>query len=36
MKLEKIRLDQTSRAQTLEEEAREAEQKASIACLSLD
>ena len=27
MKLEKIRLDQTQRAQTLEEEAREAEQK---------
>ena len=35
MKLEKIRLDQTSRAQTLEEEAREAEQKASAARLSL-
>ncbi|CAK0786952.1 hypothetical protein CVIRNUC_010166 [Coccomyxa viridis] len=30
MKLEKIRLDQTSRAQTLEEEAREAEQKATV------
>lgn len=29
MKLEKIRLDQTQRAQTLEEEAREAEQKVS-------
>lgn len=27
MKLEKIRLDQTHRAQTLEEEARDAEQK---------
>ena len=27
MKLEKIRLDQTQRAQTLEEEARDAEQK---------
>ena len=36
MKLEKIRLDQTNRAQTLEEEAREAEQKASAARLSLD
>ena len=33
MKLEKIRLDQTSRAQTLEEEAREAEQKARVARL---
>ena len=31
MKLEKIRLDQTSRAQTLEEEAREAEQKVKAA-----
>ena len=40
MKLEKIRLDQTQRAQTLEEEAREAEQKvrphAIMAGLSLD
>ena len=27
MKLEKIRVDQTQRAQTLEEEARDAEQK---------
>ncbi len=34
MKLEKIRLDQTQRAQTLEEEAREAEQKVrpSLSC----
>ena len=33
MKLEKIRLDQTNRAQTLEEEAREAEQKVKAAHL---
>ena len=36
MKLEKIRLDQTNRAQTLEEEAREAEQKASPTTRSSD